>query len=125
MADEIPSPVPAEWDERLRGLAALLPLFDGPGVEPAAAIEALNEAAYRLGWVLSNFDWPTWAHGPECQALVRDPATVASAEPLTLARLLTAHLRQERFCEGHLLTAFEGGHLAAIVRRADAIVRER
>jgi hypothetical protein len=42
-----------------------------------------------------------------------------------VAPLLTAHLRQERFCEGHLLTAFEGGHLTAIMRRADALVRER
>jgi hypothetical protein len=118
VANQIPSPAPAEWDERLRGLAALLPLFNGPGSDADAAINALNEAAYRLGWVLTDFDWSKWAHGPECQTLVTNPANVASAGPLTLARLLTAHLRQDRFCEGHLLGAFEDGHLTAIVRRA-------
>jgi hypothetical protein len=122
VANQIPSPAPAEWEERLRGLAALLPLFNGPGSDPDTAINALNEAAYRLGWVLTDFDWSKWAHGPECQTLVTNPANVASADPLTLARLLTAHLRQDRFCEGHLLGAFEDGHLTAIVRRAAALV---
>lgn len=123
MANQIPSPAPAEWEEPLRGLAALLPLFSGLGSDPDTAINALNEAAYRLGWVLTDFDWSEWAHGPECQALVKDPASVASADPLTLARLLTAHLRQDRFCEEHLQAAFQDGHLTAIVRRAEALVR--
>lgn len=112
------APTPAEWDERLRGLAALLPVFSARGTDPDAAIDALNDVAYRLGWVLTDFDWSKWAHGPECQMLVEDPANVASADPLTLARVLTAHLRQDRFCEGHLLGAFKEGHLTAIVRRA-------
>lgn len=125
MANQIPSPASAEWHERLRGLAALLPLFDGPGSEPDAAINALNESAYRLGWVLAEFDWSEWAHGPEYKTLVANPANVASADPLALARLLTAHFRQDRFCEGHLLGAFESGHLAAIVRRAGELVGGR
>jgi len=29
------------------------------------AIAALNDASYRLGWVLTDFDWSTWANGPE------------------------------------------------------------
>lgn len=118
-----PGPTSNGWDDRLRGLAALLPLFSGPGSDSDTAINALNEAAYRLGWVLTDFDWSEWAHGPECQALVKDPASVASADPLTLARLLTSHLRQDRFCEGHLQAAFQDGHLTAIVRRAEALVR--
>ena len=115
------APTSTEWHERLRGLAELLPVFSAPGTDPDTAINALSEVAYRLGWVLTDFDWSEWAHGPECQMLVRDPAQVASADPLTLARLLTAHLRQDRFCEGHLLAAFEDRHLTAIVRRAEAL----
>lgn len=116
---------PVEWDERLRGLAVLLPVFTAPGTDSDTAINALNDVAYRLGWVLTDFDWSEWAHGPECQMLVKDPANVASADPLTLARLLTAHIRQDRFCEGHLLAAFEGGHLTAIVRRAAHLLGAR
>lgn len=117
------APTSTEWHERLRGLAELLPVFSAPGTDPDTAINALSEVAYRLGWVLTDFDWSEWAHGSECQMLVRDPAQVASADPLTLARLLTAHLRQDRFCEGHLLAAFGDGHLTAIVRRAEALAR--
>ncbi len=113
-----PAPTPAEWDERLRGLAVLLPVFIAPGTNPDIAINALSDVAYRFGWVLTDFDWSEWAHGPECQMFVKDPAKVASANPQTLARLLTSHLRQDGFCEGHLLVAFEDGHLTAIVRRA-------
>lgn len=103
----------------------LLPVFRTPGTDPDTAINALNDVAYRLGWVLTDFDWSEWAHGPECQMLVKDSANVASADTLTLARLLTAHLRQDRFCEGHLLGAFEGGHLTAIVRRAADLLAAR
>ncbi len=119
-----PGPTSTGWDDRLRGLAALLPLFNSPGSDPDTAINALNEAAYRLGWVLADFDWSEWAHGPECQSLVTNSANVASTDPLTLARLLTAHLRLDRFCEGHLQAAFQDGHLTAIVRRAEALVRQ-
>jgi hypothetical protein len=113
-----PDPTSTEWDKRLRGLAALLPVFSARGTAPDTAISALNDVAYRLRWVLTDFDWSEWTHGPECQMLVEDPANVALADALTLARLLTSHLRQERFCAGHLVAAFQDGHLTAIVRRA-------
>lgn len=88
------------------------------------AIAALNDASYRLGWVLTDFDWSTWANGPECQRLIQNPDQVAAVDALTLARLLTARLRQDRFCEGHLNSAFEEGHLRPIVRRASVLSQE-
>ena len=112
------------WAERLRGLADLLPMFVG-GEDPEKAISALNEAAFRLGWVLPDFDWAKWACEPECQRLAREPSRIACADPITLARLLTSHLRQERLCEGHLRSAYEGGHLTAIVRRAAKLMAAR
>lgn len=122
MAPDSRQPSATIWQERLHGLAALLPLFEKPDAE--TAIGALNDASYRLGWVLTDFDWSTWAHGPECQRLVQNPDQIAVVDALTLARLLTAHLRQDRFCEGHLHSAFDGGHLLAIVRRAIVLSRE-
>jgi hypothetical protein len=113
-----PTQTSTEWHHRLRGLALLLPVFSAPDTDPDIAINALSDVAHRLGWVSTDFDWSSWARGVECQKLVKDPATVASADPMTLARLLTSHLRQDGFCEGHLLVAFEDGHLTAIVRRA-------
>lgn len=110
--------------DRLRGLGALQPLFEGPNADAGMAVEALLEAAYRLGWVMADFDWPTWSRGPECQRLVLNSDEIGSADALTLAKLLTAHLRQDRFCEGHLVSAFDSGHLLAIVRRAWALAQD-
>ncbi len=92
-----PTPTPAEWDERLRGLAVLLHVFGAPDTNPDIAITALNDVAYRFGWVLTDVDWSEWTPGPKCQMFLNDPATIASADPVTLARLLTANLRQDRF----------------------------
>lgn len=110
--------------DRLRGLGTLQPLFEGPNTDAGMAVEALLEAAYRLGWVISDFDWPTWKRGPKCQRLVQHSAEVAAVDALTLSRLLTAHIRQDRFCEGHLESAYASGHLTAIIRRAVALAGE-
>jgi len=122
MTTDAPHPSDAIWQERLLGLAALLPLFEKPDAEPA--ITALNDLGYRLGWVLTDFDWPEWAHGPECQRLTQNPGEIAAADVLTLARLLTSHLRSDRFCEGHLKSAFAQGQLLAIVRRASVLAQD-
>lgn len=121
MTSHPPQPDAATWHQRLFGLAALLPLFKKPDAEPA--IRALNDVAYRLDWVLV-FDWPKCAHGPECQRLIQNPREIAAVDVLTLARLLTSFLRQDRFCEGSLKSAFEHGQLLAIVRRASVLSQE-
>ncbi len=77
---------------------------------------------YTLGWVKTDFDWPTWARTPEAQRLVNDAEALKTASAEDLARLLTAHLRQDRFCEGHLGEMFDTGHLTAIVVRAAALL---
>jgi hypothetical protein len=38
--------------------------------------------------------------------------------------LLTAIIRQDRFCEGALLSAFDSGLILGIVRRAAAILKD-
>jgi len=34
-----------------------------------------------------------------------------------IRKLLTTHVRKERFCEGHLLAMFESGHIVNVLRR--------
>jgi Family of unknown function (DUF6508) len=48
---------------------------------------------------------------------MQDPALLAQADLLTLRKLLTAHVRQDRFIEGHLAQMLENGHISAILRR--------
>jgi hypothetical protein len=87
-------------------------------------VVAFVKAAYEHGCVLTGFRWPEWAHAAEAQGLCHDPSKLARATPEQLLRLLTATIRQDRFCEGVLLCAFETGLMLGIVRRAAAILEE-
>lgn len=131
--------------EQLQALAAFLPLFEEPGfvfgswhggqeVSPGVLTMpyfSLGETAssfvymaYDQGWVLAGFNWPDWQGTEEAIALRADPAALANASPEQLAKLLTAVIRQDRFVEGALNGAFESGLLAAIARRAAALVEQ-
>jgi hypothetical protein len=129
---------------QLRAIAGFLPRFEEPGFqfgtrlkssEPDGALilesYSLSETAgafvataYAEGLVLDAFGWPAWKGTMEAASLRDDPATLARASPDQLASLLTVLIRQERFVDGSLASAFETGLLTAILRRADAIVEE-
>ena len=74
--------------------------------------------------VVMGFDWMTWLATPEGKALSSDPAAIATASSSDLARLVTAIRRGDRFTEGELATAIERGFVAAISRRAAALLAE-
>ncbi|MBM3543582.1 MAG: hypothetical protein FJX44_03620 [Alphaproteobacteria bacterium] len=87
--------------------------------------DAFLNAAYDGGWVLNDFDWATWGHGPEGQKLVKDPKALSKASADQLAKLVTALVRQDRFVEGALASAFDSGLLLAIVERAEVLWHEQ
>jgi hypothetical protein len=124
---------------RLHCLAAFLPIFEQPDFtfgswsgsnegEPnvitmpyfmfSRDANAFVQSAYDLGWVQRGFNWPEWTHTPEARDLRDDPKKMTRATPDQLSRLLTVIIRQERFCEGSIESAFESGLLTAICRRA-------
>jgi O-acetyl-ADP-ribose deacetylase (regulator of RNase III) len=72
---------------------------------------------------LAGFDWPSWR--PEGWRFVDRPQRVATADLTTLRRLMTMHVRAERFNEGHLDWAIDNGHIAAIVERLLAMRQDR
>ena len=72
-------------------------------------------ACYASRLVLTDFDWQAWQD--EETAYEDHPEKVDSADLETLLRLLTTHLRADRFCEGHLLGMFESGHIVRFLRR--------
>ena len=130
--------------ERLRHLAALVPILEAPDADfgrwelppprdgiyslgyyvfgPAA--EAFRAAVGRGGWVITGFDWRSWMETEEGRSLRDRPEAVAAATPVQLARLLTAIIRSDRFVEGSIEGAFQSGLLAGIARRAAALVAE-
>ena len=128
--------------ERLQALADFLPLFEQSGFEfgewianPKSETGVLMmpyyswsdtahlfvKTAYDTGWVL-NFDWPAWKQTDEAIGLRDDAAALAAAAPEQLARLLTVLIRQDRFVEGALGSAYEAGLLMSILRRAAELV---
>lgn len=82
--------------------------------EGAAFVHTL----YDSGWVIP-FDWPKWQ---DCaRKYVESRQALGTADIEILRRLLTTHVRKDRFCEGHLAQMFESGHLTAILLRLQQI----
>ena len=64
------------------------------------------------------FDWSRW------RAEVSDPTAVGGADLLARRKLLTFHVRADRFSEGHRISVFERGYIIAILRRLAEIRRQ-
>jgi len=131
--------------ERLAGLAAFLPLFQEPDfsfgewskceeTEPGVLTmpffslsdiaSSFEQSAYNLGWVCMDFNWVKWMQTAEAIRLRDDSEALAKATPDQLAHLLTILIRQDRFCEGSLASAYDSGLLTGILRRAAALESE-
>ena len=127
---------------KLQGLARFVPIFTAlgfefgkrchPGRDSSGALEfpyfSLTKAghnflrtAYALGWV-RMFQWAEWKDTPEGRGLMESHDRIAEATPDQLEKLLTVYIRGDRFNEGLLNSAFESGHLTAIVKRAEALL---
>lgn len=77
-------------------------------------VESLIGELCEHGFV-GSFDWPEWQN--YAQRLVRHPELVEKADMRTCIKLLTTHVRKERFCSGHFGEMVEIGHITAILRR--------
>jgi hypothetical protein len=65
--------------------------------------------------ILVPFDWTSW--NEERQRYQSKPGALEAAGLLTLRKLLTAHVRADRFVESHLAGVLESGHITAILCR--------
>lgn len=77
-------------------------------------VRVFVQVLYRHGWIVP-FDWPSWQD--EAERLVGSPEELAEVDAATIRRLLTVHVRKDRFCEGHLAEVLESGHILALLRR--------
>ena len=92
---------------------------------PATLSETVLEfvhACYDENFVQS-FDWSEWSH--QHQAELSDEAFIAFADIARIVRLLTTHIRADRFCDGHLLSVFEDGTIVRILKRLKEISSEQ
>jgi O-acetyl-ADP-ribose deacetylase len=76
---------------------------------------------YKHHWVIP-FDWPAWHQ--EAVRYRENRGMISGADLETLRKLLTTHVREDRFAEGHLSSAFKSGEIVAILRRLKELREE-
>lgn len=114
---EAPDFAPGQWvwPPKEEGFATLPMWVANPTV--MRFIEGLYERD-----LIVPFDWPNWAYG---RLLMTEPHRIPKATARTCLRLLTMHVRAERFNEGHLASTFDNGQMATILRRLKVLVEGR
>jgi hypothetical protein len=89
-------------------------------VEYEPEVDAFMDDLNLLGFT-HPFDWPRWR--VKGMAVQLDPGRLAAADLTDLVKLLTMHVRAERFNEGHWARALDDGWFAGILRRLAEIER--
>ena len=142
MRVEPPRPPAAElnWD----GVLAWLPRLTDAGFHAGrwAGGQELASGAQAMPWVdyaddvlefalelydlevVVPLDWGTWIkdRGNE---LWEDGDRLAEASLEECRMLLAAHVRADRFAEGHLLHALDRGHIVSILKRVESLLGRR
>ena len=68
---------------------------------------------YRTNFIVS-FDWGKWDEG---RKIISDKNLIQKSDLLTLRMLITAVVRNDRFCEGSLLSSIENKTILTILQR--------
>jgi hypothetical protein len=111
-------------------LLEFLPVLSAPGFCPGGEIPVDDEgyqdeafvklvskfmdACYKNGFIV-KFNWEAWE--AEAAAYESEPARLQAADLPQLRRLLTWHVRQNRFAKGHVAIMIAKGHILSILRR--------
>jgi len=89
--------------------------YTAPWFAYSDEVDRFHRDLARYGFI-RPFDWPAW-----CREVGADVLTskefVREADLETVWKLFTAHIRADRFNEGHLANAFVNGHIVALLRR--------
>ena len=81
----------------------------------------VNEFIYELyseGFIVA-FNWPKWEK--EAEKYILKPELLQTADVEIIRKLLTLHVRKERFQEGHLAYIFQCRHIQNILKRLKSI----
>ncbi len=86
-----------------------------PDIKFEDTVNRFTRALYQNDWIASDFNWTKWQETAQRYVECRD--IVGSADALTIQKLLTTHVRKDRFCEGHLASMIKNGHILGLLRR--------
>ena len=79
-----------------------------------AEVDQFIQVLYQ-GNLVIDFNWIAWRD--EAEQFVNDPERLQTANLATLQKLLTSHVRADRFCSGHFAQMIQTGHILAILDR--------
>jgi hypothetical protein len=119
---------PPLTSDNIQAVLKFLPLFEQPDFSPGEWITQEGHLPYFsytpavLDFIralsgngfIQPFNWMNWREGEQ---LVDHPALLEQASLQTLRKLLTAHVRADRFSEGHLAAMFASGYITKILKR--------
>lgn len=84
-----------------------------PVYQTAEVVWRFEKLAYETG-IIINFDWPGWNEG---RRIVTDPEfDFDSIDITTKCKVITAIVRNNRFCEGTLAGAFQSGLILKVLK---------
>lgn len=93
-----------------------------PWADYSGEVMDFYQDLYRHHFIV-DFDWPSWQY--VAIEYYQNPELINTVDLKTLRRLFTTHIRKDRFCEGHLLSVLESGHITAMLRRLAEIYKKR
>ncbi|MDX2214539.1 MAG: macro domain-containing protein [Oculatellaceae cyanobacterium bins.114] len=109
-------------------ILSFLPIFERKGIrlyeinsqqsvlEPylySSEVNGFLQTLHDEGFILSNFNWGVWLD--EANQYVNEPDLLRYADLLTLQKLLTTHVRMERFNSGNLAQLIDSGHILEVL----------
>lgn len=77
-------------------------------------VDSLIDSLYQNGFVLQDFDWSSW---DAVRQHAEDLDWIKRTDLKTICKLLTAHVRNDRFSGGHFASMCDQGIVQAILRR--------
>jgi len=82
--------------------------------EYSSDFERFIATLYEENFIVT-FDWTAWQD--EANSYIDNSKLINSASIVTLQKLLTTHVRKERFCSSHLAGLIRNGHFLVILER--------
>ena len=112
--------------QNIQAVVQYLELFQKPGYEYALDEDDWGEAIFsdevseflstlNTNKMIIKFDWPDWHDQAVKYEQEEDALNTASMDDVR--KLLTYHVRKDRFSGGHLLSVFTSGHISSILLR--------
>ncbi len=107
-----------EWSGRDKDEEGIIHL---PYCVPTSVVSQFLEIVYAIPIIIS-FDWGAWDEGRKIAS--DEDFDFDTIDLVTKCKLITAIVRNDRFCEGALVSAFESGLILRLIKSIEKEVNK-